>query len=70
VKFYSKDKGYGFLSLEDGRECFFHFSGIAKGQLADDLKVDAQVSCRLWKQNGENVKGNGLKATEVRVTHL
>ena len=70
VKFYNRARGYGFLVLEDGRECFFHFTGLQKDQDAGDLKKGAQISCRLWKQNGENVKGNGLKCTEIRVTQL
>ena len=70
IKFYSKDKGFGFIAMEDGRDCFFHFTGIGKDQLPDDLKHDAEVTFRLWKQNGENARGNGLKATDVRVTHL
>jgi cold shock CspA family protein len=69
-KFYNKDRGYGFITLDDGRECFFHFTGLQKDQDQADLKEGAQVCCRLWQQNGENVKGNGLKASEVRVTHL
>ena len=29
VKWFSAEKGYGFITLEDGKDVFVHFSGIA-----------------------------------------
>jgi len=70
IKFFSKDRGFGFLIADDGRDVFFHFTGLQKDQDQNDLKPGASVTFRLWKQNGPNVKGSALKATSVSVTHL
>lgn len=31
VKFYNETKGFGFITGEDGKEYFFHMSGITQG---------------------------------------
>jgi len=42
-KWYKKDKGYGFVIGEDGKEYFTHFSALPKNQQdikeSDDVKV-------------------------------
>lgn len=30
VKWFDSKKGYGFITMEDGKEVFVHFSGIVK----------------------------------------
>ena len=35
VKFFHKDKAYGFITQEDGNDIFFHISGVTRVQ-ADD----------------------------------
>ncbi|HII16413.1 TPA: cold shock domain-containing protein [Candidatus Woesearchaeota archaeon] len=36
VKFYNKQKGFGFIAGEDGKEYFVHQSGIQEGVLLRD----------------------------------
>ncbi len=66
VKWYSETKGFGFVTVDDGREVFFHYTGVVKDNL-EQIREGAEVTCRLWKQGGEVVKGNGLKASSIRV---
>ena len=69
VKFFNQQKGFGFL-IADGREVFFHVTGIMPNQDQQEVKEGAEVTFRLWKQHPDNAKGNGLKATELTVTKL
>ena len=57
VKFWNKEKKYGFIKAEDGREFFFHLSGIADGTTVPDKNME--VRFRL----GNSEKGP--KAVEV-----
>ncbi len=66
VKWYSTTKGFGFIVIDDSREVFFHYTGVVKDNL-EQIREGAEVTCKLWKLSGEAVKGNGLKATSVRV---
>ena len=47
VKWFSSEKGYGFISQEDGPDVFVHYSAI-KGQgyrnLEENQKVEFEVS--------------------------
>ena len=60
VKWFSNDKGYGFIQQDDGGDVFVHFSQItADGYktLAEGQRVEFQV-----------VEGNkGLQASDVRL---
>ena len=67
-KFFNAVKGFGFITLTDNRDVFFHYTGIAPNQDAQAVREKVPVTCRLWKQTGDHAKGNGLKATEVRVS--
>ena len=59
VKWFSSEKGYGFISQEDGEDVFVHFSAIqAQGfkSLVEGDKVEFEVT-----------KGpKGLQASNVR----
>lgn len=42
VKFFNNAKGYGFINLKDGTDCFVHFSGIVM-EGYKTLKQDEEV---------------------------
>ena len=46
IKKVVRERGFGFISDTDGRELFFHRSGLAEGQfdsLQDEQKVEFEV---------------------------
>ena len=59
VKMFNKEKGYGFIRGEDGKDYFFHYSVL----VMDDFKTD---------EKGENVEFDvqeserGLRANNVK----
>ena len=56
VKFYNRDKHFGFITGEDGKDYFVHSSGLAEGvSLRDNDEVTFEV------EQGER----GLKAVSV-----
>lgn len=45
VKFFNYDKGYGFITPDDGgKDLFVHISGVANGNLNDGCKVKFNVA--------------------------
>lgn len=57
------DKGFGFISTDDGKEIFFHHSSVADRQfdnLAEGQKVEFAVG------QGGNSKGKGPRASSVQ----
>ena len=60
VKWFSSEKGYGFISQEGGPDVFVHFSGIEGGgykSLEENQQVEFEVT--------QGPKG--LQATNVRI---
>ena len=60
VKWFSSEKGYGFISQESGEDVFVHFSGIEGGgykNLEENQAVEFEVT--------QGPKG--LQATNVRI---
>ena len=60
VKWFSSEKGYGFISQEDGPDVFVHFSGIEGAgykNLEENMAVEFEVT--------QGPKG--LQATNVRI---
>lgn len=43
VKFFNHDKGFGFITQEEGQELFFHFSEIRGNEPTDGEKVQYEV---------------------------
>lgn len=57
------DKGFGFISADDGQEVFFHHSAVADRQfenLAEGQKVEFAI-----EQGGKN-QGKGPRASSVQ----
>lgn len=48
IKKIIRERGFGFISAVDGREIFFHQSGLVDIQL-DDLKEDQEVEFEVEK---------------------
>ncbi len=57
------EKGYGFIRAEDGREIFFHMSGL-QGLDIKDLKEGDPVEFDVEKDK----RGRGPKAVNVRAS--
>jgi len=49
VKRVVRDKGFGFLKCDDGREIFFHASGLIKGANFQTLKEGQDVQFEVEK---------------------
>ncbi|MBM3401772.1 MAG: cold-shock protein [Bacteroidetes bacterium] len=56
VKFFNESKGFGFITLEDGKEIFVHVSGL-KQDIRQNDKVEFDV------EEGKK----GLSAVNVRL---
>ncbi|MFQ5953102.1 MAG: cold-shock protein [Candidatus Omnitrophota bacterium] len=48
VKWFNSQKGYGFISLESGRDVFVHFREI-QGEGYKSLEEGQQVECEVTK---------------------
>lgn len=59
VKFFNKEKGYGFISQDDGADVFVHYSSIqAKGfrTLVEGQKVEFDVGPGRKGDEAQNVR--------------
>ena len=43
VKFFNDQKGFGFITGDDGKDYFVHTSGIKKGPISEDDEVTFDV---------------------------
>jgi CspA family cold shock protein len=63
IKKLVQDKGFGFISSNDGTDVFFHHSIVADKQF-DNLEIGQQVEFTLDSGGGNN-KGKGPRAASV-----
>ena len=56
-----KDKGYGFVRLQDGREVFLHRSAFELGASFDALDLGERITCRL------TTSAKGLRAEQAQL---
>lgn len=59
IKWFSDKKAFGFITMDDGRECFVHISGFRDQESMP--KPGAKVTFRLYKSE------KGLFARNVEV---
>lgn len=61
VKWFDNNKGYGFITGEDGKEVFVHFKGITEGRSYVGFKQDDQVEYEVESgKNGPQAKNAKL----------
>ncbi|MCX5990168.1 MAG: cold shock domain-containing protein [Chloroflexi bacterium] len=57
-----RDRGFGFIKMENGQEIFFHATGVV-GYPFDNLAEGQAVSFEI----GQDTRGRGQRAVNVRV---
>ncbi len=58
VKSFNKEKGYGFITGEDGKDVFFHYSALQMGSFKT---IEVGASVEFEAQDSER----GLRASKV-----
>ncbi len=64
VKRVVRDKGFGFLKCDDGREIFFHASGLLHGANFQELKEGQ--ACEFEVEKGPK----GAKAFDIKLIEM
>lgn len=64
VKWFSNDKGYGFIEADDGEDVFVHFTGIVSDGFKS-LDEGQSVSFEIIEGNRGPQAANVLKIDEV-----
>ena len=57
-----RDRGFGFVRIEDGSEIFFHHSSLARG-VFDTLQEGQELEFEIET----DVRGRGQRATNVEI---
>jgi CspA family cold shock protein len=60
IKFYSQDKGYGFISVDHGSDVFFHITNVSE-------RLPPKVGDQVSFSSRESKKGGRLEAFNVSV---
>ncbi len=60
VKWFNEKKGFGFITMEDGKDVFVHFSAI-QGEGFKSLNEGEEVTCEVARG------AKGLQAANVKV---
>ena len=58
VKWFNEEKGFGFITGEDGKDVFVHFSQINKNgfkTLKENEEVEYSVTKSVWGMQAENI---------------
>ncbi len=66
VKWFNAEKGFGFITTEEGEDVFVHFSAIQKDgfkTLADDEEVEFEVTETEKGLQAENVVSVGAESS-------
>lgn len=62
VKMFNKEKGFGFIRAEDGKDYFFHYSSIISEERYKSVEQGAPVE---FEADAEN-NSRGLRAKDVK----
>lgn len=62
VKWFDIRKGYGFITDDEGKDHFVHFSGIERGRRFIALDPEDKVTFKL-----QHSKGGGVQAVDVEI---
>ena len=68
IKTLVRDRGFGFITAESGKDVFFHRSQLAEGELFGDLEEGQQVTFELQADapKGPRAVNVGLAEAAVR----
>jgi CspA family cold shock protein len=66
IKKLFKDRGFGFIKAEDGREIFFHRTGVIEGKEFDSMLEGQSVEFDVEK-TPKGSRGKGPRAVNVRL---
>ncbi|MEM4657927.1 MAG: cold shock domain-containing protein [Candidatus Methanosuratincola sp.] len=66
IKKLIRDRGFGFIAAEDGKEVFFHLSALS-GAHFDSLQEGQAVEYEIETDTSRSRKGQGPRAASVNV---